>query len=73
MRDHAAGGSLTRELYEGFGRVNDMTRYAARRQIEVLLQEGLMHIVQMVESDGRRFQQRGAGHTVREVALGKGF
>ncbi len=48
-----------------------MAGHAARRQIEVLLQERLMHIVQMVERHRRGFQQRGAGDAVREVALGK--
>lgn len=71
--DHAAGRALACELHKGFRRVHDVARHAARRQIEVLLQEGLMHVVQMVKGDGRRFQQRGAGDAVREVAIGKGF
>lgn len=71
MRDHTAGGALTRQLHEGFRRVHDMAGHAARRQIEVLLQERLMHVVEMIEGHRRRFQQRGAGDAAREVALGE--
>ena len=73
MRDHTAGSALTRKLHKSFRRVDDMARHAARRQVKVLLQERLMHIVQMVKRHGRRLQQRGAGDAVREVALRKGF
>ena len=48
-----------------------MAGHAARRQIEVLLQKGLVHIIEMIECHHRRFQQRRAGHPVGEIALGK--
>ncbi|MNF15666.1 hypothetical protein D3C80_2183780 [compost metagenome] len=50
-----------------------MTGHAARRQIEVLLQERLMHIVEMIEGHGRGFQQRGTGDAIREITLSKLF
>ncbi len=73
MRDHAAGGSLTRKLHEGFGRIHNMARHATRRQVKVLLQKRLMHIVQMVEGDCRGLKQRRTGNAIREVALSEGF
>ena len=73
MGDHAAGGALARQLDEGFRRVDDMAGDATRRQVEVLLQKCLMHIIQMIESDDRRFQQRRARHAVGEIALRKLF
>ena len=48
-----------------------MAGHAARGQIEVLLQKSLMHIIEMIECHHRCFQQRRAGHPIREIALGK--
>ena len=73
MRDHTAGGALARQLHESFRRVDDVAGDAARRQVEVLLQERLMHIVQMVEGDDRRLKQRRTRHAIREIALRKLF
>ncbi len=39
----------------------------------VLLQERLMHIVQMVEGDDWRLKQRRTRHAIREIALRKLF
>ncbi len=50
-----------------------MWQDAARRQVEVLLQERLMHIVQMVEGDDWRLKQRRTRHAIREIALRKLF
>lgn len=73
MRDHTAGGATARQLHESFRRVDDVAGDAARRQVEVLLQERLMHIVQMVEGDDRRLKQRRTRHAIREIALRKLF
>lgn len=73
MRDHTAGGALARQLHESFRRVDDVAGDAARRQVEVLLQERLMHIVQMVEGDDWRLKQRRTRHAIREIALRKLF
>ena len=50
-----------------------MARHAAWRQVEVLLQERLVHIIKMVKRYRRGFQQGRAGDAVREITLGERF
>lgn len=67
MRDHTAGGALSRQLHKGLRGINDMARDAAGREIKVLLQEGLVHIVEMIKRHSGRFEQGAAGDAIGKV------